>query len=166
MTWHFDISCRRQMHKAIAGYSLLEILIVLTILALISGLTPVAYSTIAPALQTRELATEMAALLRDAQSRALHEGQDVTVFIDIDNRRVWFEGEDTETTWSDKISVVAIVAASQQRSESIGGIRFFSDGGSTGGRLRFLSNGREYNVDVDWLLGVVQVTRLDTSQDG
>jgi len=158
-----DPSVRRQPARAQSGYSLLEILVVLTILALIAGIAPVAYRTITPALQTREAATELAVYLREAQARALHEGRDVTVFIDVENQRAWSEGEDTEATWSEKINVVAIVAASEQRSKALGAIRFFSDGGSTGGRLRFLSNGREYDVDVDWLLGIVQVSRPDTA---
>jgi len=161
MTWHSDLSASRVPLQARAGYSLLEILVVLTIIALIAGIAPVAYRTISPALQTREAATELAVYLREAQARALREGHDVTVFIDVENQRAWSEGEGTEAIWSDKINVVAIVAASEQRSETVGAIMFFSDGGSTGGRLRFLSNGREYNVDVDWLLGIVQVSRPD-----
>lgn len=157
MTWRSDPASIAP--GARSGYSLLELLVVMTILALIAAIAPVAYRTITPALETRQAATEMAAFLRQAQAQALHEGRDVTVLIDVEEKRAWLDGEDTAAQWSDTINVVAVVAASEQRSSELGAIRFFSDGGSTGGQLRFLAKGREYDVDVDWLLGLVQVSR-------
>ena len=161
MTWLSDPETRFPPTSVRSGYSLLEILVVLTILALIAAMAPVAYRRITPALQTREAATETAAYLRTAQARALQEGYDVTVLIDVEKRRVWSQGEDTIATWPDRVNVIASIAASQQQSQALGAIVFYSDGGSTGGRLRFMSGEREYYVDVDWLLGTIQMSRQD-----
>ena len=38
-----------------------------------------------------------------------------------------------------------------------GGIRFFPDGSSTGGRVTLSHGSRQYFVDVDWLTGRVSV---------
>jgi general secretion pathway protein H len=43
--------------------------------------------------------------------------------------------------------------------DKIGAIRFFPDGGSTGGRITLAAGERKYDVDVDWLTG--RVTILD-----
>ena len=38
-----------------------------------------------------------------------------------------------------------------------GGIRFFPDGGSNGGRVSLAVGERRFNVDVDWLTGRVSI---------
>ncbi len=52
-------------------------------------------------------------------------------------------------------------ARSELTSESVGGIRFFPDGGSTGGNVRLEANGRIYRVNVAWLTGEANVDRPD-----
>ena len=41
------------------------------------------------------------------------------------------------------------------------GIRFYPDGGSTGGNVRLEANGRIYQVNVTWLTGEASVQRPD-----
>jgi general secretion pathway protein H len=50
-------------------------------------------------------------------------------------------------------------ARSELTSETAGGIRFYPDGGSTGGNVRLEANGRVYQVNVAWLTGEASVAR-------
>ena len=52
-------------------------------------------------------------------------------------------------------------ARSELTSESAGGIRFYPDGGSTGGSVRLEANGRVYQVNVTWLTGEASLERPD-----
>ena len=52
-------------------------------------------------------------------------------------------------------------ARSELTSESAGGIRFYPDGGSTGGNVRLEANGRIYRVNVAWLTGEASVERKE-----
>ena len=54
-------------------------------------------------------------------------------------------------------------AASEVVAENVGAIRFFPDGGSTGGRVDLNVNGREYVVHVAWLTGEA---RLEIPDEG
>ena len=52
-------------------------------------------------------------------------------------------------------------ARSELTSETAGGIRFFPDGGSTGGNVRLEANGRIYRVNVAWLTGETRLERTE-----
>jgi general secretion pathway protein H len=41
--------------------------------------------------------------------------------------------------------------------EHVGAIRFYPDGGSTGGRVTLSAGERKFDVDVDWLTGRVAI---------
>ena len=43
------------------------------------------------------------------------------------------------------------------RSDSIGRIRFYPDGTSTGGRVTLTGSGAKYDILVDWLSGRVKI---------
>lgn len=163
MTWRSSPFPDQRTAGTTSGYSLLELLVVMTILGLIMGLVPVAYRRMIPAVEARQSASNMASHLRDARTRALQEGRDVVVLIDVANRKAWSNREVQSVEWPESIQVIAQVAGSEQRDAEVGGIRFFNDGGSTGGRLRFIASGREYDVDVDWLLGAVDMSRPDAT---
>ena len=51
------------------------------------------------------------------------------------------------------MDIVLTTARSEVTSESVAGIRFFPDGGSTGGRVDLVVHGREYIVNIAWLTG-------------
>ena len=56
------------------------------------------------------------------------------------------------------IELKLFTAQSEILSDTRGGIRFYPDGSSTGGRITVASGERKYLVDVDWLTGRVSIT--------
>jgi len=55
------------------------------------------------------------------------------------------------------IDLKLYTAQSEVTSERKGGIRFYPDGSSTGGRITLSAGERKYLVDVDWLTGRVSI---------
>ena len=59
----------------------------------------------------------------------------------------------------EEMKILLTTARSELTSETVGGIRFYPDGGSTGGSVELESNGRIYTVDVLWLTGEASLQR-------
>jgi general secretion pathway protein H len=57
----------------------------------------------------------------------------------------------------DNMEISLVTARSQVDSNSIGKIRFFPDGTSTGGRITLTQGERKYLVDINWLTGQVAI---------
>ena len=57
------------------------------------------------------------------------------------------------------MKIALTTARSELTSESVGGIRFYPDGGSTGGYVELDANDRVYRVDVAWLTGEASIHR-------
>ena len=61
----------------------------------------------------------------------------------------------------EEMRVALTTARSELTGENAGGIRFYPDGGSTGGYVELESDNRIYKVSVAWLTGETIVERLD-----
>ncbi len=147
---------RKRVRKAVAsdaGFTLLELMVVLAILALAGGLalrlalgTPAGLSLTATA---HDIATEA----RRARLLALQTNRDTVLLLDAGKGRVWIEGKGAETSLGTGIALELTTAAPERRSATLGGIRFFADGSSTGGEVRLSRAGQSRKVRIDWLLG-------------
>lgn len=145
-----------------AGFTLIELVVVLGILALVLAVGLPLLPGAADRAALRVAAGEIAAGLRETRSLALARGQSAALTLDT-ARRVYRIGEDT--TWHTLPSNVAaelFTAAGQQLTDVAGNIRFFSDGGSTGGGIRLAQGNAEYEVRVDWLTGRVSLASPPT----
>jgi general secretion pathway protein H len=139
--------------SACEGYTLMEALVVLGILALVLSLT----LTTMPKRSERSLEAEGAAIsavLRDAAIRAISRNVEVAVAVDparktiaVDSSQVLLLRDDIDLT---------LTAA---RSEIAGGqakIRFYPDGSSTGGSLELRRGDVSVAIHVQWLTGQIR----------
>ncbi len=140
-----------------AGFSLLELMVVLAILAMVGGLalrltlgTPAGLSLTTAA---QDIATEA----RRARLLALQSSRDTVLMLDAGKRKLWIEGHGAETILDTGIALELTAAAPERRSATLGGIRFFADGSSTGGEVRLTRAGQSRKVRIDWLLGRASV---------
>ena len=125
-----------------------------------------AYSLAAPLVSSGVSGTELkasarqlAAGLRKARSEAIARKHETVLTVDVEGRRFQLSGDQRIYRLPKNVEVKLFTAQSELTDANTGSIRFFPDGGSTGGRITVMANERKYAVDVNWLTG--QVTILD-----
>jgi general secretion pathway protein H len=142
-----------------SGLSLLECLVCLAIAAVMLAVA-VPYLEPARASQVLDVeAKRIAVDLRQAQSEAVHNNRQVDFSLDVrsgvfGHGRYERLGSDTQD-----MAVTLSTTLDQRLSGGAGTIRFFPDGGSTGGGVKLTTSAGTRQVLVDWLTGRVSVVR-------
>jgi general secretion pathway protein H len=143
-------------HHARAGFTLVELLIVFTLLATLSAvLAPMLITS--PTRVLRESAGEVATALREARRQARINQSRRRFLIDTEARQFGVEGA---RRWHDlpaEMGVHLTTGRSLLTGESRGGIDYFPDGSSTGGRVLLSLADQALQIDVEWLTGRVRV---------
>ena len=140
------------------GYTLIELLAVLVLVAAIVALGAATISRKLPGQRLQQSAKELAAQLRYTRAQAIATGQPQVFTIDA-NSREWRAGEKRSGSLSKDISIVATGARNEQQRPGVAAVRFFPEGAATGGRI-VLRNGRAaWQLDVQWLTGEVSMAR-------
>jgi general secretion pathway protein H len=140
-----------------AGVTLIELLVVLALMAL---LATIALPLLGPGVSTTAMkgaARELAAALRTARSEAMATRRETVVFIDLEGRRFAIGNAPQAREFPKEIEVKLFTAQMDIVDDKVGGIRFYPDGGSNGGRVTLASGERKFEVDVDWLTGRVAI---------
>ena len=139
------------------GVTMLELLIVLSIIAFVAAIV---LPTLGGGVSTSELksaAREVAAGLRYARGQAIVQRGEALLVIDIDARTFVVPPDPRVHRLPDKIDVKLFTAQSDLVGEKVGAIRFYPEGGSNGGRITLAAGTRKFDIDVDWLTGRVAI---------
>jgi general secretion pathway protein H len=142
---------------ASAGVTLLELLIVLSIMAIVAALVLPMFSGGVSTGELKGAARQVAAGLRLARSEALATRQETQLVLDLEHRTFRIERDAHQHALPPKIEMKLFTAQSDLLSEKVGAIRFFPDGGSNGGRVTLGAGERKYDVDIDWLTGRIAI---------
>lgn len=129
-----------------AGFSLMELLVALTILALGMGVVSLSVTRRSPSFEMQQAASETVSLIREARLSAQTQGRPVRVVFDPEARRITGPA-DAPVVVPDGIEVKLTSSASAGASTIV----FFPDGSSTGGEFVFEILGRRETVRIDWL---------------
>lgn len=141
-----------------AGFSLVEMLVVLAILALVAAVTfPVALRT-PPGLEIRAAAADVAATLRFVRAEALSRGEDALFSIDVEKRHFWSDKSGRRIALPKGLAVTLTTALPERIGQDLGRIRFHGDGSSTGGRILLTDGIRTVTIEADWLTGRIDVS--------
>ena len=143
------------------GFTLLEVVLVLAIVALASLLAAAAVGGGSDGMRLRSAAKEVAAQLRYTRAQALATGEAQRFVID-PRAHTWTAPKQRDGTLSPKLAIVFTGAREVQPGEGQGAIVFFPDGASTGGRVRLAIGDAAWQVDVAWLTGEVRVARVES----
>ncbi len=135
-----------------AGFTLLEMVIVLAVLGLLLGLVLTRGPMRSQRLEMDAAVRDIAGALRLARSTAIAENHPVTLNVDgvrgsiqIDNGQV--------RTLPNALSLRAV----SESGGAVPGIRFAPDGSSSGGRIEVFAPGRQMQIRVNWLTGRVKI---------
>lgn len=145
-----------------AGFTLVEMLVVLAILALGASLALPALRPPPDDLRLEAAARTLASALRLSRTGAIAGNAEIVLTIDADRRR--FESTAVPAGRIDPdISIDMVLAAPERRGRSTGAIRFFADGTCSGGDIVLTLGARRARILVNWLTGQA---RLDLAGGG
>lgn len=137
-----------------AGFTLIEIVVVLAVLGLMVGLILYRGAPRSPVLDLRAATGDVARTLRVARSRAIASNRRVVVLFDMGRRDISVDGA-SPRPMPDKLGMSVVgQAAGGARAASIS---FAPDGSSSGGRIDLAEGERRARIGVDWLTGRVSV---------
>jgi general secretion pathway protein H len=138
-----------------AGFTLIEILVVLAILGVALGMLIGRGPMRSRGLETRAAAGALAQSLRAARAAAIAGDHDVTVAIDPARHAFAADGQPLHRV--DPTIGMAVLGPALPGPGDARLIRFSADGSSTGGKVQFGSGRRQLAVAVEWLTGKVSV---------
>jgi general secretion pathway protein H len=147
------MTAARPFDQAVAGFTLVEMLVVVTILALIAGIAlPFFARTYSDSLRLQSTTDTFLAALRLTRAKAILGNTEAVFVIDVDRHTFESPAIPTRAFESDVLAALK-VAEPERPTQSRGGFRFFPDGSSTGGDLSLRLHGLEAKICVYWLTG-------------
>lgn len=144
-----------------AGFTLVEMLAVLVIIALTAGAISMLYRSPSSDAQLKTASLTAASRLRDIRSGAMVSGTDRLAVIDVAQRSIEFGNGIPPLTFPGSIDIDVMSADSERLSPSAAGIRFFPNGSSTGGTINLRARDKAYEVRVNWLTGRVSSASIN-----
>ena len=151
---------RQKVNPAVqAGFTLIELLVVTVIMVMAYSLAAPLITSGVTSTELKASARQLAAGLRKARSEAVSQRRETVLAVNLDARHFQISSDQRLYRLPKDVEVTLFTAQSELVNASTGSIRFFPDGGSTGGRITLAARNRKYDVDVNWLTG--QVVILD-----
>jgi general secretion pathway protein H len=142
------------------GFTLVELMVVLVIISLVMGLVATSMSRNISGAEARAASRNLLASLRYTRARAIIDKEEKVFEVNTENRSYQAPGRKL-IELPEGVDVTITTARSEFTSESVSGIRFFPDGGSTGGHIELMVNDREYRVNIAWLTGEAKMERKE-----
>jgi general secretion pathway protein H len=145
-----------------SGFTLIEMLVALSIMAMIAGLVSSAFWGQLTHAELRSSAASVAATLRDVRGRALAHGRTEIFVADLHAGTFAIGGDPRKHTIPRGIGIEVMTTIEDSIDDSVGLIRFFADGSSSGGAVILTRDGARMDVRVDWLSGRTVVSEAST----
>jgi general secretion pathway protein H len=142
---------------AVAGFTLIEILIVITLMGLLMALVLPAFSRVMPGIELNKSAVQLAAALRSARSTAVSRASEVSIEIDQEQGDYGVEGVGKRYKLGGQIRWMDSEFAKVSAADEVRRVRFFPHGGSSGASFALQNDDRSYQIRVDWLTGAVTI---------
>jgi general secretion pathway protein H len=97
--------------------------------------------------------------LRETRQEALLSGQERSFTLDVDKRQFKPTAASQPMLLDSALDLSVYIAKSELIDDTIGSIRFFPDGSSTGGRIDLDLHGERATVVVNWSTGAVEIEK-------
>jgi general secretion pathway protein H len=162
------VSHRHSAPGSITGFTLLELLVVLTIAALLTALVPPLYSNAVPGAKLKTTTRDFAIALREARSSAIARSSQIDLRLLADPPS-YAVGSDAAVRLPQGVVITAYdylasdhasLRDSRLLTDDEILIRFFPDGSSNGAAVKLAIASTAYRVDVSWMMGDIRVSRV------
>lgn len=143
--------------RHVSGFSLLELLVALVLLALLFRITAPRLDGVLERQRLGASARDIVSTLRLARTRALTTQQAAAVHFDLARHAYQLEGRPERYPLPPGATVTMTTARSEADGDE-GAFRFYPDGSTTGGRLSMQAAGLTMAINLHWLTGHIAVT--------
>jgi general secretion pathway protein H len=134
------------------GYTLLEMIAVLAILAITTAVAVPQFSGTIKHERLNQLGLRIARIMATARAQALDQKRPADVIVDL-RRRTIYAADGQVYALPNEIAVQ--VVAGRLRGADLHGesIRFYPDGSASGGRITLAATDESGNLDINWITG-------------
>ncbi len=136
-------------------------LIVLTLMVGVLTLVPAYFSKGISTAELKSSTRLISSGLRAVRSEAVSRNAERVFLLDVEQRQFFIGEKGPATELPEKIHLELNTAKSEQLSDSLGGIRFFPDGSSTGGDIIASNQSDKLKIAVNWISGKVAIFDLE-----
>ena len=140
-----------------AGFTLIELIVVLAIVALGYSAVAVNFSSGNDAMALKAAARDLTSGLRYVRSQAMLSHETATLDFNLSNNSYSLTGQDKIYTLPENIDVT-INTAKDELHDGVAQLRFFPDGSSIGGRVTLEKKSHVQEININWLTGHVTLT--------
>lgn len=139
------------------GFTLLELMVVLFVIVLGFSIIGVNISSGTSSAGHQAAARDLVSALRYARGQALIAREETTVALDLNENTYTVGKRDKEYSIPETIDLTVVTAQEELTGKGKANIRFYPDGSSTGGRIKLERGGANWQIDINWLTGQVEL---------
>jgi len=144
----------KSLKSMCGGFTLLEIIIVITLIVLILGFTTLFFGNSLPGARLNSAARELSAMMRYAKMLAQNNGEPQAVLINLDTGRYSIEGVQTKNL-PEGINIRVTDSVAGEVSKGDYAFLFHESGISEGGTITLWNAKRTLNIELDPIVGSV-----------
>lgn len=166
------VNTSNNRRRSIAGFTFLELLVVLAIAGLLLALVPPVVSAVVPGAKLKVAARELAVTFRDARNQAIHSNTALDMTFELEPAQYEIANGNPHLL-PDGIRIAILDNNATMSAQSLPSLdirrgekyrlRFYPDGSSSGAAVKVASRDTYYIVDVGWLMGRVTVSEARDS---
>ena len=155
-------ACAQQpIRRPQPGFTMVELLVAIAIVGLLMAVTVPGSMRFYQSIQYRQAVRDVLTTLGQARHQAMDKGQAQNVGFDAERGQIQFYDDVVQLP---KGFEMMVTTASEVNQQNLGVIRFYPEGGSTGGDIDVTSpRGRGVRISVDWLMGSVSQEAYDVN---
>lgn len=143
------------------GFSLIEVLVVVSLVALMASLVGTSIYRSLDGVKVRQAGKDLVTALRYTRGQAIVAREEKTLAVNVEKKS--FQAPDRKTVNFPEGVDVTLKTAAFDLDKSVGRVRFFPDGSSTGAQITLTAGQRSWLISVAWLTGEID---LETQTEG
>lgn len=147
---------RAAARRGARGFTLIEILVVVALVAVLTGVIAAVVSGGLGGAKVRAASKDLVAALRSTRALAVTGRESQVLVLDVERRAYKAPGRDWVELPKD-MELSMLTAAEEQLDSNQGQIRFFADGSSTGGNIELSRGDALWRIEIGWLTGEVRM---------